>query len=206
MPPEAVSEAPRGALHAVLAALLLAVLLSGCATSPRAPVNAAPAPAFSLSGRLFASDGVRKFTAALRWTQAGSSRILLTTPLGQTVASIDADDSGARLTAANGRQYSAGSLSELVRRSLGLALPLEYLPWWVSGRAAPDTPAEATSEDGFSQHGWTVRYGARDDSGRPLRLEADCNAPCTANNGAGRPDGEAGPPSVRLIIDQWLEP
>lgn len=204
--PAAASEAPRGALHAGLTAILLAVLLSGCVTAPRTPVNAVPAPVFSLSGRLFASDGARRFTAALRWTQAGSSRILLTTPLGQAVASIDVDNSGARLTAANGRQYSAGTLSELVRRGLGLALPLEHLPWWVSGRAAPDTPADATTEDGFSQHGWTVRYGARDDSGRPLRLEATCDTPCAANNGAGRSDGEAGPPSVRLIIDQWLEP
>lgn len=203
--PGAIVGALRPVPRATLAVALLAAWLSGCAVAPRAPVAATPAaPVFSLSGRLFASDGVRRFTAALRWTQSGSSRILLTTPLGQAIASIDVDASGARLTTANGRQYSAGSLSELMRRGLGLALPFEQLSWWVSGRAAPDTPAEALGEDGFSQQGWTVRYGARDASGRPLRLEAECIAPCTAD--AGRSAEGSGPPSVRLIVDQWLEP
>ncbi len=203
--PEAIAGKPRVVPRAALAVLLLTALLSGCAVAPRAPVAASPAaPVFSLSGRLFASDGDRRFTAALRWTQSGSSRILLTTPLGQAVASIDVDTSGARLTAANGRQYSAGSVSELMRRGLGLTLPFEQMSWWVSGRAAPDTPAEALGEDGFSQLGWAVRYGARDASGRPLRLEAECMAPCTA--GVGRSAEGSGPPSVRLIVDQWLEP
>lgn len=194
--------------------LALALLLSACAGIPRtAPTASAEAPpAFSLNGRLLASDGSRRFNASLRWSQGESTRILLTTPLGQAVASIDVDAGGARLTAADGRSYTAGSLSELARRGLGLTLPLEYLPWWMSGRDAPGVPSTPDT-DGFSQHGWTVRYGARDERGRPLRVDAECNSPCGALTGDQQTGGGAvaqrapsAGPSVRLIIDQWLEP
>jgi len=120
------------------------------------------------------------------------------------VASIDVDAGGARLTAADGRSYAAGSLSDLARRGLGLSLPLEHLPWWMSGRDAPGAPATASAE-GFSQHGWTVRYGARDARGRPLRIDAECPTGC---NGGAEAQAAGGPGalSVRLIIDQWLDP
>lgn len=159
------------------------------------------APAFSLNGRLLAGDGSRRFSASLRWSQGTATRILLTTPLGQAVASIDADSGGARLTAADGEQYTAASLSELARRGLGLTLPLEQLPWWMSGRGAPDAPMGAIETDGFVQQGWTVRYGSRDAQGRPLRLDAECAA-C----GSGSQPGPATALTVRIIIDQWLEP
>jgi outer membrane lipoprotein LolB len=193
----------------IAAALTVAALVTACAGTPRAPGASASAPsppAFSLSGRLLVNDGTRRFSATLRWTQSANSRILLTTPMGQAVASIDVDAGGARLTAADGREFAAGSLSELARRGLGLTLPLERLPWWLNGRAAPDAPARVLEEGGFVQHGWTVRYGARDDTGRPLRLEAQCDAPCPDAEGSARPGGVAGAPSVRLIIDQWLDP
>lgn len=179
-------------------------LLSACASTPRTAMTSAAStpPAFSVNGRLLASDGSRRFNATLRWSQGDATRILLTTPLGQAVASIDVDAGGARLTAADGRSYSAGSLSELARRGLGLTLPLEHLPWWISGRSAPDAPSVPDAGDGFSQHGWTVRYGGRDERGRPLRIDAECSNGC----GAAQTGSQSGPLSVRLIIDQWLEP
>jgi len=158
-------------------------------------------PAFSLNGRLLAVDGSRRFNATLRWSQDGSTRILLTTPLGQALAAIDVDAGGARLTAADGRIYNAGSLTELARRGLGLTLPLEHLPWWMSGRSVPGAPSTPDA-DGFSQHGWTVRYGSRDERGRPLRIDAECSNGC----GDRQTGSQSGPLSVRLIIDQWLEP
>lgn len=94
-------------------------------------------PAFSLNGRLLAVEGSQRFNATLRWQQSDASRILITTPLGQALASIEADARGARLTAADGRRYNAASLADLARRGLGLSLPLDHLPWWLSGRAAP---------------------------------------------------------------------
>jgi len=180
----------------------------------KAPTASAETPpAFSLNGRLLASDGSRRFSATLRWSQGDATRILLTTPLGQAVASIDVDAGGARLTAADGRSYTASSLSELARRGLGLTLPLEHLPWWMSGRDAPGAPS-TSNPDGFSQHGWTVRYGSRDALGRPLRIDAECNSPCSAAADGDRQSGgvasaqgaQSASPSVRLIIDQWLDP
>ena len=66
---------------------------------------------------------------------------------------------------------------------------------------APGAPASSDAE-GFTQHGWTVRYGARDARGRPLRIDAECDAGC----GGPQTGSQSGPLSVRLIIDQWLEP
>jgi outer membrane lipoprotein LolB len=172
---------------------------------PRAPGGgiAADMPTFALSGRLTASDGSQRFSASLRWSQGLATRILLTTPMGQAVASIDVDAGGARLVTADGQQYAASSLSELVRRGLGLALPFERLPWWMSGRGAPDALANPIARDGFVQLGWTVRYGNRDEKGRPLRLDAECSAGCLDNPQPGVPGG---PMTIRVIIDQWLEP
>lgn len=177
--------------------------MSACAGLPRttAPAPAEAPPAFSLNGRLLATDGSRRFNATLRWSQGGTTRILLTTPLGQAMASIDVDASGARLTSADGRNYTAGSLSELARRGLGLTLPLEHLPWWMSGQSVPGVPSTPDG-DGFLQHGWTVRYGGRDPQGRPLRIDAECDSGC----GGPQTNTPSGPLSVRLIIDQWLEP
>jgi outer membrane biogenesis lipoprotein LolB len=159
-----------------------------------------------MNGRLLASDGSRRFSATLRWSQGGVSRILLTTPLGQALAAIDIDAAGARLTAADGRTFTAGSLSELARRGLGLSLPLEHLPWWMTGQGAPGSPSVADADGGFSQHGWTVRYGGRDPRGRPLRIDAECNSGCGSAQAGSEPGARSGPLSVRLIIDQWLEP
>lgn len=188
-----------------LAALPLVALLAGCGSLPRAPSGAAAptTPTFALSGRLLATDGSRRFSASLRWSQGPATRILLTTPLGQAVASIDVDAGGARLTTADGQQYAAANLSELARRGLGLALPFEQLPWWMSGHGAPDVPASPIEPDGFAQQGWTVRYGSRDALGRPLRLDAECTTGCNVGSQPGAPSG---PLTVRVIIDQWLEP
>lgn len=184
------------------------MLLSACAGLPRTASVAADAapPNFSLNGRLVASDGSRRFSATLRWSQGQVSRILLTTPLGQAVAAIDVDAAGARLTAADGRSYTAGSLSELARRGLGLSLPLEHLPWWMTGHGAPGSPSVADVDGGFSQHGWTVRYGERDARGRPLRIDAECSSGCSDAQAGSQPGARSSPLSVRLIIDQWLEP
>ncbi|MFZ4498827.1 MAG: outer membrane lipoprotein LolB [Burkholderiales bacterium] len=171
---------------------------------------------FSFNGRLMANQGERRFSASLRWSQGEVSRILLTTPLGQALASIDVDAGGARLTTADGRRYAAGSLSDLARRGLGLSLPLEHLPWWMSGRDAPGAPA-TPGTDGFTQHGWTVRYGTRDARGRPLRIDAECLAACSSGQLPGtraemdktadaRPETDPATLRVRLIIDQWLDP
>ncbi len=158
-------------------------------------------PAFSLNGRLLAVEGSQRFNATLRWQQSDASRILITTPLGQALASIEADARGARLTAADGRRYNAASLADLARRGLGLSLPLDHLPWWLSGRAAPGLPSSSDS-DGFSQAGWTVRFASRDAAGRPLRIEAECSEGC----GSARMGSQSAPMSVLLIIDQWLDP
>lgn len=197
----------RAATFGASAASLLpvVVLLASCSSVPRTPVTASapPLPAFSVNGRLLATDGSRRFSASLRWTHGTTTRILLTTPLGQAVASIDVDAGGARLTTAGGEQYAAASLPDLARRGLGLTLPLDQLPWWMNGRGAPDAPIDTTQTDGFTQHGWTVRYGGRDPQGRPLRLDAECATACVNGSQPGAP---MGPLSVRIIIDQWLDP
>ncbi len=166
---------------------MMCLALAGCAS---APVQVVPsAPPFAITGRLVASDGERQLSAQVRWSQAGNGRLLLTTPIGQTLALIETDADGARLTTSDGRRYQATDLATLARRGLGWRLPLDELPWWVTGHSAPGPLATSAADgDGFQQSGWNVRFGTRDALGRPLSIDA-----------------ESPPMRVRLLIDRWLE-
>ena len=70
----------------------------------------------------------------------------------------------------------------VMRQRLGWSLPLAVLPWWMSGRPAPDggvTDSEYDAEGrltAFRQLGWQVGYNsfdAREAASRPLRITAE---------------------------------
>jgi hypothetical protein len=185
---------------ALLPPALLTSLLVACASAPRAPEPATPTS--SAERALFASDGTRRFSANMRWTQAGSTRILLTTPLGQAVASIEADS---RRRRADRRRWPPVHRGQPLRT--GTTGPRPGTCRWNDchgGSAAAPPPTRWSSARPTASRRRLDRAlrGARDGAGRPLRLEAECDPPCAASAG-GQP---AGAPGVRLIIDQWLEP
>lgn len=160
------------------------VLLSGCALLPAAPQPAArpaqpEAAPFALNGRIAVKYDGASHSAGLRWMhQPQSDEILLLAPLGQTVARIYRDASGAKLESGN-QYYQADDVEALMQQVLGWHFPLTGMHYWVLGLAAAGSPAQVERDaegriEVLHQSGWEVRYlryaGDQADS-LPARLQ-----------------------------------
>jgi outer membrane lipoprotein LolB len=139
-------------------AVLGAALLAACAELPQLGVAETTA-VFELTGRIVVRFQGHAFSSALRWKRdAGGDEIWFTAPLGQTIAYLRADHGGATLTAADQKQYRAGSIESLTRSALGWRLPVAGLRNWVLGQPSPGV-VSATVE--------------RDDASRIMRFKQD---------------------------------
>jgi outer membrane lipoprotein LolB len=162
--------------------LLAAVLGTGCASLPA--VEQQPQ---HYSGRFAASisRGDARDAASGRFTlAAGPTRSVLdlASPLGNTLARVEAGAEGATLTAPQGdgtlATWHGPSADALAESVLGYALPVTGLPDWLQGRAAAGRPALLSPETGpaerIEQDGWVIAVEERfDDSGLPRRLTLD---------------------------------
>lgn len=160
-----------------LGAALCAALLGACA-GPLVQTTGEPAPAFELAGRIAVRYQGRAFTSALRWTQnAGADEIWLTAPLGQTLAHLEADASGATLTAADQKQYRARSIESLTRSALGWSFPLAGMRYWVRGEPAPGMALSAVERGDdarfarFRQDNWQITFNYASSGAAPSRLD-----------------------------------
>lgn len=163
--------------------LLLPLLLASCAVTPPLAQPAqrsavAEQEPFALNGRISVKhDGQRTF-ANMYWTHRGDTDdILLSGPLGQTVASLHRDARGVVLQTKDGL-YSAVDMGDLTEQVLGWRLPLAGLRYWVL--ALPDPASEASIEHDVNgqvsvlqQDDWKIRYtryAAQTVNGLPLRM------------------------------------
>lgn len=175
--------------------LLLAALLSGCASAPVAVQRPLQADApFTFNGRVAVKQGELHDSAGLRWVhRAAEDEILLLAPLGQTVARIHRDASEATLDA-SGKHYTAQDMETLMQQVLGWQLPLSGLRYWVTAMPAPNSESsielDANGQVGLlRQQGWEIsysRYAALTADALPLRLKLQ-------REGA----------EVLLLIDEW---
>jgi outer membrane lipoprotein LolB len=164
-----------------LATWMLALVVAGCAVVPVTPVRppAQEISQFAFVGRLAVRQGETRHHVNVDWRHAAQrDEILLITPLGQGVAELVRDASGARLTLADKRSFAANDWSALSRQVFGFPLPLGASARWLLG-------------DISATEGWRVTVVERE-SEQPgalptvLELERDDIA-------------------VRLKIDEWLE-
>ena len=213
LPPAGEGDKVRFACFALakrLVACLFPVLLWGCAELPLPPdePEAAPRPqataadagsAFRLAGRIGVSHNGENFSGSLRWRHdAEGDEIFILSPLGQGIARIVRDTAGVSLETAEGRGYRGPDVESLTEEVLGWRLPARGLPYWVAGRPAPGSPADADLDDNLqlsrlSQDGWRVDYqGYRLVQGvlLPARLELSLDKNLR----------------VRLVIDDWVLP
>ncbi|NVO05942.1 MAG: outer membrane lipoprotein LolB [Rhodoferax sp.] len=120
----------------LLAGLALALLLGGCA-SPRPQPDAATASAHwqgRLSVKVY-SKPVQAFSASFDLLgNPDTGELLLTSPLGTTLARLQWQAGRATLTA-NGEQRGYGSLQELAFKATGADLPVSSLFAWLQGQA-----------------------------------------------------------------------
>ena len=184
-----------------LAAAAIAFLVAGCATTgppvttPLAPI-AGDAP-FAIDGRLSARHGGDAIAIAFSWTHAPPrDELVVSTPLGQSVAELTGDASVKRveLRTADGRVEVASDWGALTERAVGVPLPVEGLAAWA--QAAPRANAPHTVETDAAgragvlrQDGCEIVYAYADDSSRrPSGIRVACH------------DLE-----MRIAIDRWRE-
>ena len=159
----------RWSARAVAGALALGAGLAGCTTLAPPATADITTGRFALTIRGVGSDGApRSESQSGRFTlaQAGAVTTLdLATPLGTTLARLQASPAGARLQvpeAGGLREVSEPDAEALAERVLGFPLPLAGLPAWVRGVPLASRPAvPLTDADGFRQDDWRVRFDER---------------------------------------------
>jgi len=169
-------------LWRLLCAAFLGAALSACIIKPRVTDTLA-ADDYQRIGRFAVhSEAV---TGELRAVQGGfvwrddgrRLRLDLSSPLGATLARMDADRGRAVLTRSDGSQLVAANADALFAEALGSAIPVHSLRDWVHGRLGVQ-PVQDLIRDGegrpeqFVQDGWQVRLSRYDAQGpRLLRLQ-----------------------------------
>ena len=169
-------------------ACLAAVLLAACAEVPPQPgvlpVLGPPLLRFAAEGRISLRQGERRDHVRFRWEHSPQSDVvLLMSPLGQGLAELSRDASGARLTQPNQAAIAADTLPQLAQRVFGAPLPLEAMADWLRGAR----PALSGEVDGWRV---VVSDTSAFRQGRLLRVME-----------ARREDVE-----FKLIVDDWDVP
>jgi outer membrane lipoprotein LolB len=124
------------------------LFLAACAGLPsQAYRSPRPLSGFALDGRITVRQGDNRHYANISWRHSSEhDQILLTTPLGQGVAELTRDASGARLVTSDGHEVTALDWPGLGAKIFGVRLPLDQLPDWLTGKAPSDVS------------GWRVMY------------------------------------------------
>lgn len=175
-------------------------MMTGCALQPAGglPVvslrDGPELASFQLEGRLQVRDGERQAVAGLSWQHGpGGDGWLLTGPLGQGLARIDAQPGLARMTLADGRRFEAPTAAELAETVLGVAAPFAELPLWATARVRPGAEVRELDAVGRPRRvvdqGWTIEY-------TEYAGEAAEDLP-------RRIDVHRGETRLRLIVDDW---
>ncbi|WP_070107970.1 lipoprotein insertase outer membrane protein LolB [Burkholderia plantarii] len=177
-----------GARLARQASVLLAAgtLLAGCATQTRPPASSV-APLGATSADTITTQAAHAYTGrfAVRyedrlgkqqnvygnfdWQETGNVITLeLRSPLGQTLAVVRSSPQRASLEMPGRAPRFAGDVGQLMQDTLGFALPLDGLRFWMVPQPSPGTPADVTGDAAhpkqIRQDGWTIDYLAYADA------------------------------------------
>lgn len=204
--------------HAI-AALVLPLILTGCASvapptdtaQQDLPTSTARAyrDTIDLAGRLsvrYQQNGKEESVHGnFTWAQADDrAHIVLLSPLGQTLATIEVARDTATLTQAGQAPRIANNVDALAAEALGWPLPVSGLRTWLQGFAfdASGHPVTATRETTggaaiTTPDGWRIDYAnwetdaAQQTQTRPKRIDLE------------RTTAHAGNVSLRIVIDNW---
>lgn len=162
-------------------ALVAMLALAGCASVPRAPLQAdwtarrtqlESLDAWRLTGRVAVIVDDRGASASIDWRQRGAaSDVAVSGPLG--VGALRAEfggQQGLQIQDSRGAHLEGPAAEELLAQKLGTEVPLRSLRYWLLGIPAPGQPVRLAEEGGgFVQDGWSVGIGALQADG-PLQL------------------------------------
>ena len=174
-------------------ALSLALLVA-CSSLPVQQPGGPWRAEFELTGRVAVRYGKEGASCRIHWRHGtDADDVLITSPIGQGIATIGRRGSDVRLVTADQKEYEARDAEALTQQVLGWRLPLRGLADWVQGRADPDLPAQVERDvesriASLRQDDWRVEYQEYDGA-RPSKLKLS------------RPDIE-----IRLVVDEWETP
>lgn len=157
----------------------LAYLMAACTTTPSRSADPAAELAYQqrqnqllalegwkLSGKLAASDGKEGGSGSFSWQRAGDLTFMsFRGALGKGAWELEARKGFAALRLADGREYSAGSVAQLVSSHLQVKIPVDALSWWVLGLARPNGWEDRELDEAgrityLQQFGWKVDFSA----------------------------------------------
>ena len=194
----------------------LALLLSGCASPPSLPGSAvdtigAATPtarnyhaAIDLSGRLsvrYQRNGQDEaLHGSFAWSQTATHTfVTLSSPLGQTLATIELTPQGATLIQPGQAPRSAADADALAADAFGWPLPVANLRNWLQGYTldADGQRIAAASNDGAirTPDNWQIRY--------PAWEASDNNVDHPKRIDLARHTAQAGDIAIRIVIDNW---
>lgn len=165
-------------------AAVFAVALAGCAVTPtHGPSTSSATPELStqtssayhgrFAVRYVDQNGqTRNAYGNFDWQQQGDTVTLqLLNPLGQTLAVVTSSPASATLELPNRQPVTADNVSELMQHTLGFALPVEGLRYWLASSPAPTSRAKTVVDPDqtsrlkeIDQEGWTIQYLAYADA------------------------------------------
>jgi outer membrane lipoprotein LolB len=155
--------------------MLLAIAAGGCAQLQ--PATSHDAVEFELAGRIATRYKDEAASGNVAWRHAkDADELLITTPVGSTVARVVRTGNEVVLTTSDQRDHRAADAEALTEQVLGCRLPLAGLTDWVRGRAIDGAPASATRDkDGrlatLAQNGWNVEFQEYRADGLPVRMK-----------------------------------
>lgn len=161
--------------------LLPLLILAGCAQLPSLPFFAPPAEEalaeawaahrsvvggqanWTMMGRVAIQAGSEGWQAGLRWVQREDQYALrISAPMGQGTVQLDGGPMGVVMRTAEDEVLTAADPESLMVETLGWAVPVQGLQFWVRGIPEPGQPVEDLSLDasgrllGMRQAGWEV--------------------------------------------------
>lgn len=132
---------------------------------------------FELAGRIATRYREEAASGNVAWRHSRESdEMLITSPVGSSVARVVRTGSEVVLTAADQREYRANDAETLTEQVLGFRLPLAGLTDWVRGRSIEGSAAAVVRDkDGriasLEQNGWRVEYQEFRSDGLPVRMK-----------------------------------
>jgi outer membrane lipoprotein LolB len=150
---------------------------------------------WSLDGKLAASNGKDGGSGLLKWQQSGSeTQMSFRGSLGKGAWELQAKEQLAILKFADGREYSASTIAQLIEVHMNAKVPVDALAWWVLGLNRPANWLKRDIDElgrinHLVQFGWDVTF-----SGYELVDEVWLPGKLVARNKDH---------SVKLAIKEW---
>ncbi|HEY7378071.1 MAG TPA: lipoprotein insertase outer membrane protein LolB [Steroidobacteraceae bacterium] len=185
--------------------LAITAVLTACASVPTTTAPPGDWPSirtsrqalthWQLSGRAAVATESQGWSAGVSWKQADQvSDLNVQGALGVGGVHVRADGESLDVETSKGEKVSGEDATSALERTLGVALPIASLRYWLLGVPAPGSDAQEDVDPqgrlaSLKQNGWSMtydRYALQGNDWLPRRVRL-----------------ERGPVRVKVLVDHW---